>query len=335
LWNWVEEDRSLAALTRYKSTAPYQTDLNEDYLDETLLAFAFVFVLAPIAMMQASDGHMFGSQLFQSAVARRVEDWIGFFGLQLANALPILGWAQIYGIQTNTNIDIDSAASRHAVFLSRMMIDLVLVAALIQAIGVLTRNRQQKALYRAGHIDRLDPFVERAEFLRAIRAAQVADRFDLSKLGARDLVDFRTYNEDQLRVLYASDPDAKKREFIREIAAQRGLSLTPAIDTAIDLAQSNGDQVELINAFTRAEHEHDDRTNLIEANDIFLILSALRHRTGLRDFKERIVDALERTASPADVIEVLSGLADGPNADQFRYAQRCMSAALERARTRV
>lgn len=332
LWNWVEEDRSLAALTKYKATAPYQTDLSEDYLDETLLAFAFVFLLAPIAMMQASDGQIFGEHLFQNASARHVQDWIGFFGLQLANALPILGWAQIYGIETHTEIDIDSAASRHAVFLARVMIDLVLVAALFQAIGVLTRNRQQKGLYRAGHIDRLDPFIERAEFARAMRLTADADKFELVKLSARDLVDFRIYNEDRLRALFASDRDARKRAFISQIAVQRGISLSPAIDRAIDLAQTNGDQVELINAFTRAEQDHKDKLHPIEANDLFDMLTALRTRTGLRDFKEHIVDVMEKVATPDELIDLLSGLANGPNSDSFQYAKRYMTAAIERAR---
>lgn len=336
-WNWVEEDRALAALTNYKATAPYQTDMREDYLDETLLAFAFVFLLAPIAMMQA-NGTVPGNAAIPGAAVYRIEDWVAFFGIQLANTLPVLSWGQIYGIQTLSDIAVDSASSRHAVFLSRIMIDLVLIAALIQAIGILTRTRQQKALYRAGHIDRLDPFVERIEFARAMKVAEVAgsDRqFDLLRLKSKELIDFRRYSENRLRALYALEKDKTKRKFIEDIAKPRDIPLGSAIDNAADLAGSNGNAVDLINTFARAIEEHYAGGDQVEPLDLQIILSGLIARTGLRDFKQRVVDVLERIASPAEVVEILSDLVEGPGRDHFVYARTYMAAAIERAKKKL
>ncbi|MEZ6022931.1 MAG: hypothetical protein R3C16_05860, partial [Hyphomonadaceae bacterium] len=286
LWNWVEDDRALAALTKYKSTAPYQTDFREDFLDETLLGFAFVFFIAPMAMMQANDGGLFGGHLFENATKRTIADWIGFFGVELAKAIPMVDWAEVYNVQvTNDVIGFETPASRHAVFLARVMVDLVLIAALLQAVGVMTRNRHQKQLFSAGHIDRLDPFLERIEFTRAMRAAKSNEAFDLTKLRQSDLVDFRRYNEDQLRTLYGSTSAPATRAFIEQIAAQRTMHLGSAIELTTEIAQSNGNEVDLVNAFARAQKEHAERTNPMDAQDVFLILSALRTRTGLRDFK--------------------------------------------------
>lgn len=336
LWNWVEDDRALAALTRYKATAPYQTDFREDFLDETLLGFAFVFFLAPMAMMQANDGGLFGGHLFRNADTKSVADWIGFFGIELAKAIPMVDWAEVYGVRTNSDvIGIDGPASRHAVFLARVMVDLVLIAALLQAVGVLTRNRHQKQLYAAGHIDRLDPFLERIEFSRALRAARSADGFDLALLRQTDLVDLRRYNEEQLRTLYSSTGDAPKRAFIEKIATQRGMHLGTAIELTIEIAESNGNEVDLIKAFSRACQEHSQQTSLMEADDLFRILTALRSRTGLRDFKQAVVDQLESFATPGEVIEVLSGLAEGERADHFLYARRYMAHAIDRAKARL
>lgn len=336
LWNWVEDDRALAALTKYKSTAPYQTDFREDYLDETLLGFAFVFLLAPIAMMQANDGGLFGGHLFNNAESRNLADWIGFFGIELAKAVPMVDWAEIYGVETTRDmIAMNGPASRHAVFLARVMVDLVLIAALFQAVGVLTRNRQQKQLYSAGHIDRLDPFLERVEFSRALRAAQTGDKFDLKKLRQADLVDFRRYNDEQLRTLYGSTSDTATRSLIETIAEQRAMHLGAAIELTINIAEAHGNEVDLIRAFTRAVQEHNQHLHPIEADDLFRILTALRLKTGLRDFKQAVVDRMEEIASPADLIDLLSGLAEGPKADKFLYTQRYMKAAIDRAKARL
>ncbi|MGE0741911.1 MAG: hypothetical protein AB7O98_11275 [Hyphomonadaceae bacterium] len=336
LWNWVEDDRALAALTTYNSTAPYKTDFREDFLDEALLGFAFVFFLAPMAMMQANYGGVFGEHLFQAPSRVAVEDWIGFFGVELAKAIPMVDWAEVYNVSMSDDlIKIDTPASRHAVFLARVMVDLVLIAALLQAFSVLTRNRHQKQLYDAGHIDRLDPFLERREFLRAMRAAQDAENFDLARLRQADVIDFRRYNEDQLRTLHGSSGDGSTRAFIEEIASQRGMHLGTAIDLTIGIAESNGNEVGLINAFERARQEHSQRTNLMEPDDLFRILTALRTRTGLRDFKQAVVDQLESVASPQSLIDALTGLAQGDKADHFLYARRYMTRAIERARARL
>ena len=101
LWAWVEDDRALAALTNFKTTAPYRTAMREDYRDETLLGFIFVFALMPIMMYQAHESGIFGVEMFDVPDGKNgFIDWVGFFGIELAKAIPIVDWAEIYQIDS-------------------------------------------------------------------------------------------------------------------------------------------------------------------------------------------------------------------------------------------
>lgn len=334
LWSWVEEDRALAAMTEYRTTAPYRMDFREDFRDETLLGFIFVFLAAPIAMMQAHNGAVFGPELFSNADGRSFGDWFGFFGIELAKAIPIVDWAEIYGVETSSDmIAIHGAASRHAIFLARVMVDLVLIASLAQAIGVWTRNRQQKELYRNKHISRLDPFVERVELARAIGGTRSigaggAMVFDLTRLRSSAFVDFRRYLDTQLRQIYGSTRNADVRAFIEAIAKQRNLQLSHPIELAIGTAEGNKDEEILFRTFHLALREHDEDIRYIEPDDLYRILTGIRTTQGLHAFKREVVHTMCRIAEPSETVELLSGLAGGEKGERFQYAKDHMIKAM-------
>jgi hypothetical protein len=332
LWSWVEDDRALAAMTEYSRTAPYRVGFREDYRDETLVGFIFVFLLVPAAMMQAHNGQLFGPELFNNADGKSFADWFGFFGVELAKAVPIVDWAEIYGVRaTDDMIAIHSPASMHAVFLARVMVDLLLIAGLLQALSIATRNRQQKQLYNAKHIDRLDPFVESTELRRAIRASQNGDgTIDLMVLRNGRLIDFRRYNEGRLRELYGSTSNTGTRALIEAIAKEkmRPDILINAIELTIQIAQGDRNEFDLVQAFQRALKEHDESPNKIEAQDLYLVLSELRNTSGLRDFKTRVAGRMRGLGEDDEAIGFLFGLAAGPKADAFRYGRDIAVAAI-------
>jgi len=337
LWGWVEDDRSLAAMTEYRINAPYRIGFREDYRDETLLGFIFVFTLIPIAMMQAHNGQLFGPELFKNADHKSFLDWFGFFGVELAKAVPIVDWAEIYGVTPDTSmITMNGTASKHAVFLARVMVDLVLIAALLQAVGISNRNRQQKSLYRAGQLARLDQFVERTELSRAIRATrrettgplsrdlspeEAAQRFDLSKLRTEMLVDFRRYDQDRLRLLFDLTGDINVQAFLKAIAFESGMTFSTAINLTRQIAESSRNEFELFRAYERAIRDHDAGRSTIEASDIYLILAELRSTAGLRDFKKQLMDKMVELGRPDQIIDDLVDLAGGPKSDHFKYAR--------------
>jgi hypothetical protein len=352
LWAWVEDDRALAAMTEYKVDAPYRVGFREDFRDETLLGFIFIFALAPIAMMQAHTGEFFGPGLFAVPPEADVLSWFGFFGVELAKAVPIVDWAEIYGISEGENvIKFESAAGRHAVFLARVMVDMVLIAALLQAIGIASRNRHQKRLFAARHVDRLDEFVERNEIARAIRVARrpamgpittdlkgadAIARFDLSKLGRDGVVNFRHYNWERLFHIYGStEGHLERRTFIAAIAHQAGKPLLHAIDLTKQIAETNRNQPQMYAAFQRAIEEHTSGVNLMDADDLYIILTHLRSVQGLKDFKVLLIEWMERLGPPDEVADKLLGLGIGTSADRFQYTRNRIAAMLVSLASRI
>ncbi|MCA8899992.1 MAG: hypothetical protein KDA53_01950, partial [Hyphomonas sp.] len=102
LWSWVEDDRALAALTDFKPSTPYRTSMREDYRDETLLGFLFVFFLIPVMMSDAHWSGLFGDPridklkmfILPNGEETGFLDWFGYFGVTLIKAVPIVDWAE-------------------------------------------------------------------------------------------------------------------------------------------------------------------------------------------------------------------------------------------------
>jgi hypothetical protein len=327
----------LAAMTEYRYDAPYRVGFREDFRDETLLGFIFLFLLLPISMMQAHEGEIFGPGLFDRADGKSFLEWFGFFGVELAKAVPLVDWAEIYDVRpTGELIEFNSAAAKHTVFIARAMVDLVLIASLLQALGIASRNRNQKRLFAAGHIRRLDEIVERAELTKAVRATrrgdvgvsnetlvpEVAEKaFDFSKLGKQGVVNFRKYDDERLRHLYWSTKELETRAFISALSAQ-GFPLSTAIDQVKEIAAGHKNEVDMFAAFQRALDQHESAINLIDTDDLYEILTHIRFTNGLMDFKYKLIDLMVSIGPAAEVVDKLTGLAGGANADSFQYTRR-------------
>ena len=367
LWSWVEDDRALAALTDFKPTTPYRTAMREDYRDETLLGFLFVFFLIPIMMKDAHFSGLFGNPSDPATAMFRVPaahaptflDWFGYFGITLAKAVPIVDWAEIYnfgqpaqGSAAAANlIDMNTVASRHAVFMARSTVDLVLIASLLQAVSITGRNRQQKRLYRAGTdrqnqfrpglIDRLDIFVEKTELHRAAMATLNRDKpwpeknttaqqahevhFKLKNLEKPGLIDFRRYNADRLGQLHGECKDPVERAFIAAISVERpGFNLMPRIDLLDQIAEKGAPESELYTLLDRIETDLAEDASAVGLS-IEVLRSILFHtarRSGLKEFKHRVIALLKRCQPESQVIEALADIAGRSNPDNFQYTRR-------------
>jgi hypothetical protein len=347
LWSWVEEDRNLAAITQFNPHAPQKIGFREDFRDETLLGFVFGLVLIPIAMMQAHESGIFGGKLFEGADpnhpefdARSISTWLGYFGFELAKALPIVDWADIYDLGPGVDsIKPIRPLGMHAVFMARVMVDLILIASLLQAISIASRNRQQKSLYALRRIDRLDELVEKAELRRAIRETRASGgspfKFDLSKLADPDLVDFRIYNEARLRAMRGLEKgDVERLAFLDQIFDQRGLTPDPSIVLARNLAEQQRNELDLVRVFDKALVEHDSGIHRTELEDLAAIMFELRRTSGMKDFKQHIINTAELRvgASPEARLEMLTTVAVGERGgrDQFQYTSRMATEALLR-----
>ena len=166
-WAWVESDRETAMRLRSTKDKHIQIGFRNDLRDEALLGYLFLFILIPLALRQMQ---LWLGAFGDSATEASLMDWAAFFGTELAKAVPIVDWADIYGIQADLqNFNTQGRFSQHLIFGARLMVDLVVIAALLQAFSIMQRNSSQMQLFRDGQLDLLDPFTEQAHIDRGVR----------------------------------------------------------------------------------------------------------------------------------------------------------------------
>lgn len=171
-WAWIETDRELAMLNRRFVGSHLRIGFAQDMRDEALLSFASLLLLAPLALRQAqiaalgADFELFNTDI---AAARDLSTWIGFFGAELAKAVPFVDWAEVYDVGGADEGLVRSPIAHHFVFATRILVDLVFLAALLQALSISARNATQRGLFYEGQLDRLDPFLEPREFRKLMR----------------------------------------------------------------------------------------------------------------------------------------------------------------------
>lgn len=320
LWAWVEEDRNLALITQFNPNSPRRIGFKEDYRDEAIFGFIFVLFLIPMALKQADAGALFNLDYFKDANADDPVPWFVFFCFELAKALPIVDWADIYLDRGNfvTLIPIDPWG-QHATFLARALVDLVLVAALLQAISITLRNRQQKALYASGQINRLDELVEREELKKAVARSKQ----DWFKRG----LNFRHYNADRLRELHSNTTDLRRKEFIEKIFEESGRAVGYALEVLEKLARRRAPVGELEKTLKTVRIEHGAGIHKLQAMDLEGVFDNLRSVEGLRTFKVSLLDfaeeigSIEEAGAPTDLAELLELVIFSVRRDQFQYTR--------------
>jgi hypothetical protein len=167
-WAWVEDDRELAMLNGRFVGPHLRIGFEQDLRDEAMLSFMSMFFLVPLALRQVE-----GWQTIFNMANGNVNDmldWIAFFGAELAKAVPFVDWAEIYNVHGSAGIEIgNDPMARHVMFSTRVLVDLVFLAALLQALGISARNAKQRELFNGGSLNRLDPFIEKTEFRKLVR----------------------------------------------------------------------------------------------------------------------------------------------------------------------
>ena len=362
LWSWAEHDRAMAVLTKFKRETPSRLGRKEDYRDETLLGFIFIFALMPIIMCQVHFGAVFSDEMFLvPAKEARFLEWLAFFGVELAKAVPIVDWAEIYQIQEaqgSGQIQLNDKYSRHAVFLARATVDLVLIAALLQAVAIAGRNRQQKQLYRAGVepsnrykaglIDRLDQFLEDTELKRAVKHTRRSDaqpisssswskitpedantkHFDLTRLADPEIIEFRRYNDERLYELFVETSDPLVKIFMRAIEHERPrFTLKNRLQLFEEYAENGRPESDLYNLLEGLEKDIDGGMldNALVFESIKATLSQLRERSGLKDLKESLLSFIPRLMPQVPIDDVMEMLADAAGLSEkidFQYTRK-------------
>ncbi len=167
-WAWVEDDRDVAMLSGKYSGDHLRMGFAQDLRDEALFSFMTMFFLVPLALRQfqlTADYMHLPLFVMSDDKTPNLWQWIAYYGTELAKAVPFVDWAEVYHVEGDANIaPQEQGWSRHLVFLTRVIVDLVLLAALLQALALSARNSRQRDLFKRGEIQILDPFTEPATF---------------------------------------------------------------------------------------------------------------------------------------------------------------------------
>lgn len=183
-WAWIEEDRETASRLLKTDAREIQIGFDNDLKDEALLGYAFLFILVPLSLHQLWGWQTDAFEATEGAdVSNAFFAWLSFFGAELAKAVPFVDWWEIYQVDLKRPIEPSetSALGKHLTFLSRAMVDLVIMAALFQAIGIWQRSRAQKRLYDVGQVNHFDPFTERDFFETAFLPGADEPKQDFQK----------------------------------------------------------------------------------------------------------------------------------------------------------
>lgn len=236
-WAWIEEDRETASRLLKTESPEIQVGFDNDLKDEALLGYASLFLLVPLALHQ-----IYGWQTtaFEITDASRATNpffaWLSFFGAELAKAVPFVDWWEIYQVDLSPPIEAasDNPLGKHLTFAARAMVDLVIMAALFQAIAIWQRARAQKKLYQIGHVNHFEPFAERDFFESAFRGSATEPRKEFldtvqKHIDARELLRLpgEPYNPERLADLLQSDSPNVRRTALWMVNKFQILTGTP------------------------------------------------------------------------------------------------------------
>ncbi|MBK8197310.1 MAG: hypothetical protein IPK75_02980 [Acidobacteria bacterium] len=236
-WAWIEEDRETASRLLKTESPEIQVGFDNDLKDEALLGYASLFLLVPLALHQ-----IYGWQTtaFEITDANRATNpfiaWLSFFGAELAKAVPFVDWWEIYQVDLSPPIEAaaDNPLGKHLTFAARAMVDLVIMAALFQAIAIWQRSRAQKRLYQIGHVNHFEPFAERDFFESAFRGRtqhprpEFLDQIKAHIIARENLrLPGEPYNPERLADLLNSDSPAVRRTALWMVEEFKLLTGTP------------------------------------------------------------------------------------------------------------
>jgi hypothetical protein len=312
-WAWIEQDRELAMLNPALSQAHIRVGFGQNLRDEALVSFLSMFLLVPLALRQAQL--LAGDQLFTIARTADVHSlllWIGFYGTELAKAVPFVDWAEVYHVEGDAPVVVGTDLAQHVVFATRVLIDLVFLAALLQAISSASRDAQQRDLfYRKRAIKRLDPFTE-PEALRNLVRRNAAGDWERHE----SFDDFPDYDLNRLVELSASGDERIQRaaDFLR---ARQGGDNDPHYRLSAEAAKRPGDEAPLEALTKEIEHTGPGR-NLYQLD---LARRRLLGQTSMANLRRTLVRLItEAPRSPEKALALASALA-GENREPVVYAR--------------
>jgi hypothetical protein len=164
-WSWVERDREAFFVARKQDPSTERVGFAEDLRDEAMIALVFLFLFVPFGLRQLEllNAGTFCIDGAEPSLAGALA-WLGFFGAELAKSVPFVDWSEVFHVANGSPIEPNSVLGAQVVFAMRATLDLLMIAAVTQAVQLASRLAEQDQAFAAGKVDVLEPFIERIRF---------------------------------------------------------------------------------------------------------------------------------------------------------------------------
>tara|TARA_R110002051_G_C8728987_1_gene497643 strand:- start:191 stop:2170 length:1980 start_codon:yes stop_codon:yes gene_type:complete len=324
-WGWIEHVRA------NRNQDPNDNDQRRikhivDLRDEAMTSLLLLVLIMPIAMRQVhlAIPLQLGFRIEGDAI-NDVFSWTGFFGVELLKALPFLDWADIYGARNAAHIHTNGAISMHAVFVARMIIDLVFLAALVQWVSIsvaIEKNKRDFLLRRNGVVN-LDERIERHHLSRLVQlgvdgkyaptaAAQQYSHYDMLALS---------------RLKLRHKGDERLLAAIREIATAANKVVAIPSEQLFEEAYRPTPRPKRLNEILNVVEQEKD----FDLENLLLARAELNRKGGLENERKLLVQLMVRHVPPSferdkQFAEILSGEAS----DSLRDVRRLVIDTLVR-----
>ena len=181
-WAWIENDRDTFLVERgerKEGAGTLRIGFGEDLRDEALFALVWLFLLIPFGLDLVQQTTCAAHQCafstanngsIPAAPLDRLVTWLGFFGAELAKTVPFVDWSEVFHVANGSPITARTTLGSQIHFVLRAGLDLLFLAAVVQAVGIASRLREQSAAFRNNRLSILDPFSEARE-LSSVGAA--------------------------------------------------------------------------------------------------------------------------------------------------------------------
>jgi formylglycine-generating enzyme required for sulfatase activity len=180
-WSWSEADRETFLVERGVRPGAMRVGFKEDLRDEALVAIVFLFFLIPVGLRQIQlatcdsgtcaftlEG---GATLPPDAIGQFIA-WLGYFGAELAKSVPFVDWSEVFHVANDSPIEPQTPLGAQIVFAMRATLDLLLLAAVLQAVQIAGRLRDQWNAFNADRLPILEPHTEKRLFKSTCEAIE-------------------------------------------------------------------------------------------------------------------------------------------------------------------
>lgn len=306
-WGWIEHARA-SRLQNPDDPQQRRIQSTVDLRDEAMFSLILLVLIMPLAMRQVHQIVPLDQGFsIKGTSINNVFAWTGFFGVELLKALPFVDWADIYGAKSSAGISTSGPISMHAVFVARMIIDLVFLAALVQSVSISVAIEKNKRDFLANRnkVSQLDERIERSHLRRLVIKNSEETYVPITSLEAYKHYDRLALSRLKLRY---RDDDERLMAAILEIGKLSKKEITTPSEVLVELAhmpKPNGSKI--LNALNIIEEEKD-----FDLDDMFSARSALNRKGDLESERQALVQFIMTHIPPTPerdkkFAEILSG----------------------------